>query len=63
MPPRATAAIRIYLEAQNHNNNIATGQIFQSIEGIIGSAFSDTLTGNAANNRIEGMDGWARLLE
>ena len=54
---RATAAIRIYLDAPNQNNNIATGQIFQSIEGIVGSAFSDNLVGNAANNRIDGMDG------
>jgi Ca2+-binding RTX toxin-like protein len=58
---RATGAIRIYLDAPNQNNNIATGQIFQSIEGIVGSAFSDNLNGNSANNRIEGMDGHDRL--
>ncbi|KAF0116030.1 MAG: Hemolysin-type calcium-binding region [Rhodobacteraceae bacterium] len=57
----ATAGIRVSLEALNQNTNIATGQTYVSIEGIIGSAFSDTLTGDPANNRIEGQDGNDRL--
>ena len=52
---------RIYLDVPNQDNNIATGQIFQSIEGIVGSAFSDNLVGNAANNGIDRIDGHDRL--
>ncbi|MFO1201061.1 MAG: hypothetical protein U1E58_00280 [Tabrizicola sp.] len=58
---RATAAIRIFLEAPNQNTNIATGQVYTSIEGIVGSAFADFFNGSGANNRIEGMDGADRL--
>ncbi|WP_137111474.1 calcium-binding protein [Rhodobacter sp. SY28-1] len=57
----ATAGIRVNLEALNQNTNIATGQTYVSIEGIIGSYFSDTLTGNSDGNRIEGLDGNDRL--
>jgi Ca2+-binding RTX toxin-like protein len=57
----ATAGIRVNLESLNHNTNIAAGQTYVSIEGIIGSAFSDVLTGNSDNNRIEGRDGNDRL--
>ncbi len=57
----ATAGIRVSLEALNQNTNIATGQTYVSIEGILGSAFSDTLTGDPNNNRIEGQDGNDRL--
>ncbi|MFN5996468.1 MAG: hypothetical protein ACK47C_05070 [Paracoccaceae bacterium] len=57
----ATAGIRVSLEALNQNTNIAAGQTYVSIEGILGSAFSDTLTGDPANNRIEGQDGNDRL--
>ncbi len=57
----ATAGIRVNLEALNQNTNIATGQTYISIEGIIGSYFSDTLTGNSDANRIEGLDGNDRL--
>ena len=57
----ATAGIRINLDAPNHSTNIAVGQIYISIEGIIGSFFSDTLTGNTQANRIEGLDGNDRL--
>ncbi|MGL4237113.1 calcium-binding protein, partial [Tabrizicola sp.] len=57
----ATAGIRVNLESLNHNTNIAAGQTFISIEGIIGSAFSDMLTGGTENNGINGMDGNDRL--
>ena len=57
----ATSSIRVNLDSPNHNTNIAAGQIYVSIEGIIGSGFSDTLTGNADANRIEGRDGNDRL--
>ncbi|HLQ17819.1 MAG TPA: calcium-binding protein, partial [Tabrizicola sp.] len=58
---RATGAVRLNLESLNHNTNIASGQTYVSIEGIIGSAFSDTLTGDFVANRIEGMEGNDRL--
>ena len=57
----ATGAIRINLDAPNHSTNIAVGQIYISIEGIIGSYFSDTLTGSTLANRIDGLDGNDRL--
>ncbi|MES2550984.1 MAG: hypothetical protein V4630_15015, partial [Pseudomonadota bacterium] len=58
---RATGAVRLNLESLNHNTNIATGQTYVSIEGIIGSAFSDQLTGDSLANRIDGVDGHDRL--
>ncbi len=58
---RATAAVRLNLESQNHNSGIATGQVYVSIEGIVGSAYSDQLTGDSQNNRIDGSDGNDRL--
>ncbi|MBN8629830.1 MAG: hypothetical protein J0L76_03125 [Rhodobacterales bacterium] len=57
----ATAGVRVYLDAPNMGTNIATGQVYVSIEGIIGSGFSDNLVGNAADNLIEGQDGNDRL--
>jgi Ca2+-binding RTX toxin-like protein len=57
----ATAGIRVNLDAANQSTNIATGQIYLSIEGIIGSYFSDTLSGNGEANRIEGLDGNDKL--
>ncbi|MFN4203915.1 MAG: calcium-binding protein [Tabrizicola sp.] len=57
----ATAGVRVNLDALNQNTQLATGQIYLSIEGIIGSYFADTLTGNAADNRIDGLDGNDRL--
>lgn len=58
---RATGAVRLNLESLNHNTNIAAGQTYVSIEGIIGSAFSDQLTGNSLANRIDGAEGNDRL--
>ncbi|MDP3193689.1 calcium-binding protein, partial [Tabrizicola sp.] len=58
---RATGAVRVNLESLNHNTNIAAGQTYVSIEGIIGSAFSDQLTGNSLANRIDGAEGNDRL--
>lgn len=58
----ATAGVRISLDSPNRNTGIATGHSYVSIEGIIGSEFSDNLTGNAADNRIEGRDGNDRLV-
>lgn len=57
----ATAGVRVNLSVPQQNTLIAAGQVYVSIEGIIGSSFSDTLTGNAADNRIEGLDGNDRL--
>jgi Ca2+-binding RTX toxin-like protein len=58
---RATGPVRVNLDSLNHNTNIATGQTYFSIEGIIGSAFSDVLTGNGEANLIEGREGNDRL--
>ena len=57
----ATAGVRVSLDSPKNATNIATGQVYVSIEGIIGSDFSDQLTGNAADNRIEGRDGNDKL--
>jgi hypothetical protein len=57
----ATAGVRVNLDSPNQGTNIATGQTYVSIEGIIGSDFSDHLIGNAADNRIEGRDGNDKL--
>jgi Ca2+-binding RTX toxin-like protein len=57
----ATAGVRVNLDNPGRGTNIATGQSYLSIEGIIGSDFSDNLTGNAADNRIEGRDSNDRL--
>ena len=53
----ATGAVRVNLGALAQNTNIAAGQIYVSIEGIIGSSYADFLTGNAEANLIEGRDG------
>jgi Ca2+-binding RTX toxin-like protein len=39
------------------NTGDAVGDIFKSIEGLIGSEFNDTLIGNSANNRLIGANG------
>ncbi|MBL9075801.1 MAG: hypothetical protein JNJ68_19105 [Tabrizicola sp.] len=58
----ATAGVRVSLGSSNLGTNIASGQTYVSIEGIIGSDFSDHLIGNAGDNRIEGRDGNDRLI-
>lgn len=57
----ATAGVRVNLDSPRQGTNIATGQSYVSIEGIIGSDFGDHLIGNAADNRIEGRDGNDKL--
>jgi Ca2+-binding RTX toxin-like protein len=57
----ATAGVRVNLDVLSQNTQLAAGQIYISIEGITGSHFSDTLTGNAVDNRIDGLDGNDRL--
>lgn len=57
----ATAGVRVSLDSPKQGTNIATGQSYVSIEGIIGSDFGDHLIGNAADNRIEGRDGNDKL--
>ncbi|WP_374374087.1 hypothetical protein [Tabrizicola sp.] len=57
----ATAGVRVNLDSPGQGTNIAAGQSYVLIEGIIGSGFSDQLTGNAADNRIEGRDGNDKL--
>ena len=57
----ATAGVWVDLSNTGLNTDIAQGQTYVSIEGILGSSFADTLAGDAANNRIEGADGSDRL--
>ena len=57
----ATAGVRVNLDSPNQGTNIATGQTYVSVEGIIGSGYSDHLIGSAADNRIEGRDGNDKL--
>ena len=57
----ATAGVRLNLESPHHNTNIAKGQTYLAIEGVIGSGFSDTLTGNAMTNLLDGREGNDRL--
>ena len=49
----ATAAVAVDLAAGTGSG----GDTFQNIQRIVGSAFSDTLTGNSENNRIAGLAG------
>ncbi len=51
------AAIRIDLATPGMSNGEAAGDTYLDIEGIIGSNFGDTLTGDGAANRLAGGSG------
>jgi hypothetical protein len=53
----ATKAVTADLADGSQNTRDAAGDVFKSIEGLIGSDFGDTLRGNKRHNLIEGRDG------
>ena len=55
------AAVTLNLLSQNKNAGPAVGQTYLSIEGAVGSAFSDSLVGNALHNLLQGEAGNDRL--
>jgi len=50
----SSAAVRVDLTAGTGSGGDAQGDTYSSIENVIGSAYADTLIGNASANRIEG---------
>jgi Ca2+-binding RTX toxin-like protein len=57
----SNAAVNVSLQTGFANGGHATGDTFISIEGFIGSAFNDTLNGDAGDNILEGRAGADRL--
>ncbi|MGF6226694.1 Ca2+-binding RTX toxin-like protein [Inquilinus ginsengisoli] len=53
----SAAAVTVDLTTATATGGDATGDTFTSIEGLIGSRFADTLTGNALTNDLRGGDG------
>lgn len=53
----SAAAVTVDLAAQTVSGGAATGDVISAIEGAVGSAFADTLTGDAAGNVFMGMGG------
>jgi Ca2+-binding RTX toxin-like protein len=53
----ATGSIRAFLYDPSQNYGDAAGDSYLSVEGIIGSGFSDDIRGDAATNVIFGLDG------
>ncbi|WP_315975114.1 cadherin-like domain-containing protein [Microvirga yunnanensis] len=53
----AAAGVAASLANAASNTGEATGDTYFDIEGLLGSNFSDTLTGNGASNYMEGRDG------
>jgi len=58
----ATAAVRLDLVQNSNNSGLAQGHVFVSIEGLIGSAFNDQLTGDQHHNALHGGGGNDRLI-
>ena len=54
---QATAAVKVNLADPSLNTGEARGDTFNSIEHLVGSAFNDTLDGNAGANSLSGLDG------
>jgi Ca2+-binding RTX toxin-like protein len=50
-------AVRASLSDQSQNTGEALGDEYESIEGLIGSIFNDSLTGNSAANTLDGRGG------
>ncbi|MDJ0662205.1 MAG: cadherin-like domain-containing protein, partial [Crocosphaera sp.] len=53
----STAAVTVDLAAGTAQGGDAEGDSFSNFEGVIGSAFGDTLTGDSANNALFGEGG------
>ena len=51
---KAAVAVTANLTTPASNTGEATGDTYTSIEGIVGSAFNDTLVGNAVENFLRG---------
>ncbi len=58
----AATGVRLNLSANHQNTGLATGQVFVSIEGVIGSRFADQIIGTAGADMLDGADGNDRLL-
>lgn len=53
----SAAAVTVDLASRTASGGHATGDVFSSIEGAVGSAFADTVTGDADDNVLMGMGG------
>ncbi|WP_371158207.1 beta strand repeat-containing protein [Jannaschia sp. 2305UL9-9] len=58
----ATAGLTADLSNSAGNTGEATGDSYSGLEGLIGSAFGDTLEGDGGNNMLMGGDGSDRLI-
>ncbi|GAA0653556.1 beta strand repeat-containing protein [Brevundimonas lenta] len=58
---RATSGVTVSLGEGAHATGATGVDTFDSIEGLIGSAFNDVLTGDAGNNQFEGGAGDDRI--
>ncbi|MFP5479983.1 MAG: hypothetical protein ACLGIE_09905 [Alphaproteobacteria bacterium] len=57
----ASAGLRVNLQSPHLNTGAAQGQVYVSVEGVLGSLFNDSLTGDSAANWLYGSDGADRL--
>ena len=57
----ATKGVTVDISDSAQNTRDAAGDVFKSIEGVIGSDFADTLRGNNHHNMLEGRGGRDRL--
>lgn len=58
----AGAKVTANLADRSRNTGDAAGDLYNSIEGLIGSRYADILVGNGAANRLFGGDGGDRLI-
>jgi Ca2+-binding RTX toxin-like protein len=57
----ATQLARVFLDGSEANTNAAKGDVFKSVENILGSKFNDVLQGDARDNVIGGGAGFDHL--